>query len=416
MDIGGQLLMTQAAIQSGKSYDYVLKIHTKSSLDWRQSLIEPLCGSDEQAKKAINMMNENSRIGMIGALRFKLGIDDRNKAHINQLCNRFQINNRRAFIGGTMFWFRWKVMVDFVKTRNIDLKAEHDAMEPGRCNDNGGSRLTHGWERFLGIIITSLNYEIVGITPDAPKDFDYRWYIENNPDLAKSRVRTLDDALKHWLTHGKREGRSYNAKMAQEIAKKTVPTTPITKVVETPSQQVSKVIETPDVPTVVERSTLQQAPISTETPEVLNFTESTKADISHSEVSAMIESAMVIDISKVNAKYPLILEDLDVEFYVAYYSDLQTQRIFSESEVRNHWNTIGKKEGRYPNANYARSRGEDKIPLEVLSWRWYINFYSDLPKNGVKTKNAAIEHWYTFGKREGRIPNENLYNKSNIPQ
>jgi hypothetical protein len=38
-----------------------------------------------------------------------------------------------------------------------------------------------------------------------------------------------------------------------------------------------------------------------------------------------------------------------------------------------------------------------------FDWQTYLNNYDDLRKAGINTKEAALQHWLTYGKNEGRI-------------
>uniref|UniRef100_A0A6C0HAR7 Uncharacterized protein n=1 Tax=viral metagenome TaxID=1070528 RepID=A0A6C0HAR7_9ZZZZ len=38
-----------------------------------------------------------------------------------------------------------------------------------------------------------------------------------------------------------------------------------------------------------------------------------------------------------------------------------------------------------------------------FDWISYLNYYSELQKNGINTKVKAWNHWRLIGKKEGRI-------------
>lgn len=46
----------------------------------------------------------------------------------------------------------------------------------------------------------------------------------------------------------------------------------------------------------------------------------------------------------------------------------------------------------------------------LFDWKYYLDKYSDLRQNGVHTEQQALNHWYKYGKNEGRIP----FNTKNI--
>jgi hypothetical protein len=37
-----------------------------------------------------------------------------------------------------------------------------------------------------------------------------------------------------------------------------------------------------------------------------------------------------------------------------------------------------------------------------FDWQRYLNLHNDLPKAGIATESAAIEHYVSYGIREGR--------------
>lgn len=48
---------------------------------------------------------------------------------------------------------------------------------------------------------------------------------------------------------------------------------------------------------------------------------------------------------------------------------------------------------------------------QQLDWKFYIDFYPDLPHNNIKTEHSARTHYFKFGRHEGRIPNVNVLAK-----
>ena len=61
----------------------------------------------------------------------------------------------------------------------------------------------------------------------------------------------------------------------------------------------------------------------------------------------------------------------------------------TERQVVAHWNAHGQKEGR-------------KWSLPVDQHEKYLEKYPDLKRNGVNTKEKALTHFLTNGRREGR--------------
>ncbi len=57
--------------------------------------------------------------------------------------------------------------------------------------------------------------------------------------------------------------------------------------------------------------------------------------------------------------------------------------------------------------------------MDEFNWEFYCNYYDDLKKAGINTKERAINHWNRYGKKELRICNIkqldiNYYNKINF--
>jgi hypothetical protein len=50
----------------------------------------------------------------------------------------------------------------------------------------------------------------------------------------------------------------------------------------------------------------------------------------------------------------------------------------------------------------------------TFDWDFYINYYEDLPRNGINNEKLALWHWNTHGKKEKRICNKYMLNKKSI--
>ena len=47
----------------------------------------------------------------------------------------------------------------------------------------------------------------------------------------------------------------------------------------------------------------------------------------------------------------------------------------------------------------------------AFDWKFYLDTYPDLRKNGLKDKKGAYLHYMKYGKKEGRAPNATEYIK-----
>lgn len=178
MDIGGFLQLLPVVLTATTSYDYVLKLHTKTSSWWRRALIQPICGSPGQIKLCMRTFQTQPRVGMIGSSRYlfreELGRQP-NCYYIQHLTTLLNIPyTEYQFIGGTMFWIRTSVLRSIFEGRDIPVLRQQ------------------------------LN------TPDS---FDPYWYILNYRDRG---VATIEDARRHWETYGKAIGRVGNCLGARE--------------------------------------------------------------------------------------------------------------------------------------------------------------------------------------------------------
>ncbi len=74
--------------------------------------------------------------------------------------------------------------------------------------------------------------------------------------------------------------------------------------------------------------------------------------------------------------------EFDWEFYCNYYEDLRKAGINTKEKALNHWNRHGEKEGR--------------ISFD-FDWKFYINYYNLIY---IKNKEKALEHYIKYGKKE----------------
>jgi O-methyltransferase len=84
------------------------------------------------------------------------------------------------------------------------------------------------------------------------------------------------------------------------------------------------------------------------------------------------------------------LTDFNWEFYLDYYEDLRKAGLKNAEDARNHWINFGSKEGR------------SYIPLD-FDWKIYLDNNADLITAGLATEREAKSHYLIFGKKEGRL-------------
>ena len=177
MDIGGFL---QVYKQMNKSYDLILKIHTKKGLGsdqvpslhlkrhglesaahrgqkWFDGLMRGVLNSSTHVDDVIKTFQENPKCGMIGA-KFNTNFEI-NRNHINQvsqILNRPINYNGHKFVGGTIFWVRndifRKYFTDDVIDKILQLSPEGYVHEPS---------INHAMERIFGSLVYMENQELI---------------------------------------------------------------------------------------------------------------------------------------------------------------------------------------------------------------------------------------------------------------
>ena len=158
------------------SYAYILKVHTKNkkggdygcfngvridSKTWANMLWDALLGSSDVVKNNYSILSENPQIGMVGS-SFSLTDEEWTykmlEKRIKQEAQKILLPNINtiAFIAGTMFMVRTKLMKPFLAYRITDFEKVqskvHDYM------------LAHCLERLFGVAVLAQGYEIRGVT------------------------------------------------------------------------------------------------------------------------------------------------------------------------------------------------------------------------------------------------------------
>ena len=85
-----------------------------------------------------------------------------------------------------------------------------------------------------------------------------------------------------------------------------------------------------------------------------------------------------------------MLEFFDWKYYINKYPDLIKNGINSEDKAKQHWENYGCKEGR--KCNQIKSN--------------HLDLYPELRDNCINTEDEAIYHWLNYGYFEGKISNK----------
>jgi len=165
MDVGPFFEVLSHITKSAKSYDYLLKIHTKKSLqasgeekgtEWRRDLLDGLIGTPTTVDRILSLFESDQSIGMIGPRNMiiskttrdvELGVNA-NIQNIQLLANKFglTIKDDQRFVRGTMFWSRFNEIAKPIADSGLGIKD----FESGHQLDESKA---HAMERLLPAII-----------------------------------------------------------------------------------------------------------------------------------------------------------------------------------------------------------------------------------------------------------------------
>lgn len=175
-DIGPFFEWINILIKEGRSYEYLLKIHTKKRLflvkkpedywisEWeRNRCINPLISSKEVVRRNLEVLRENA-VGILGSKQSFIS-DEKMPPHPNlieaedymiDLMKKFDIKTeRRAFFGGSMFWCKYQVLSKYFSRYELDLEYFPLGFH------SGGGTAAHAAERLFGRIFLNEGMKIV---------------------------------------------------------------------------------------------------------------------------------------------------------------------------------------------------------------------------------------------------------------
>lgn len=168
LDIGPFIYIIGEIIKSNKSYDQVIKLHSKKSLSssklgfgdrWRSVLTESLIGSVNIVNSNISKLKDD-KIGMLGSDEWLISDTNGNDIHINSIKNSLGVNGGNLFIGGTMFWIKFNILKKYLNIDNIYKLYEN--LEEGYFTDTTSTN-THALERIFGYMVQDSGYDILGV-------------------------------------------------------------------------------------------------------------------------------------------------------------------------------------------------------------------------------------------------------------
>lgn len=166
LDTGAFLLAVQRIEKLGRTYEYVVKVHTKTTRHgsgWRQQLTQAVLGSPVRIFHSIKTMDNDPSVGMIG-LRDWLQTDGP-RDDVDAVAERIGVKTRgeNTFIGGSMFWARFAPMADAL--RGLDAEAFLATCHLGQPAGHAQCE-AHMLERIMGNLITDAGYQVRGAIPD----------------------------------------------------------------------------------------------------------------------------------------------------------------------------------------------------------------------------------------------------------
>ena len=128
-DIGALLY----SFKNIKSYEYVLRLHSKNKVKYLERIISILVSSKSQIVKALQIFSSNPKIALICSdVHFQPKMKSlrlrRNTYYLNQLAKQYKFKQQytnTSFIIGTMFWVRTSFFAKLNKRLNFQTTYYH---------------------------------------------------------------------------------------------------------------------------------------------------------------------------------------------------------------------------------------------------------------------------------------------------
>jgi len=173
-DIGGKLAGLSYYMQLCSKTEYIALLHDKVSPQtinadhWSRELYGPF--SEEGLEKALQQLDQDNRIGVLGAETFLkneyLPLEKRfattNNDLLQQMIREYHLQGKiYDFIAGTIFLGRSRPFENFfAKHSPLEARAR---LEEGNVLDLEKGTYTHSWERLFCFIAEDQGYTIKGI-------------------------------------------------------------------------------------------------------------------------------------------------------------------------------------------------------------------------------------------------------------
>lgn len=165
LDAGGWLTSLDYIRRNNCSYEYMLKVHTKSARHrpyWRQQLMEAVLGSPERVNKCLldlEQQKQNGEHSLIGSTFWVKAEPCSNalRLYTDCLINVHKLSCRRMvsnidpviFIAGTIFWCLYEPLVKPFQA--VDIPALIETLPHGY--PRGGDSQAHWIERLFGWLV-----------------------------------------------------------------------------------------------------------------------------------------------------------------------------------------------------------------------------------------------------------------------
>ena len=173
-DIGGKLAGLSYYLHLCEKTDYIALLHDKVSPQtinadyWSDQLYGLF--SEEGLHKALRLMEQDSRVGIVGSKAFlknefmpmEKKFATTNDQLLMQLIGEYGLHGRiYDFIAGTIFLGRSRIFEKFFSAHSpLDARAK---LEPGNVLDLEQGTYTHSWERLFCFVAEDQGFTIKGI-------------------------------------------------------------------------------------------------------------------------------------------------------------------------------------------------------------------------------------------------------------